>query len=165
LPPHHPTIAATVTVRLENNATQDAVVTQADQTALEAAADQARSRAAHHAAQRAAHAHHPQDNLDGWIRQARAIMRKHNIPGSYEGIKRNIIRESGGNPHAANNWDVNAQTGTPSQGLLQMIQPTFAQYHVKGTANELTDPVANIAAACNYAADRYGSIDHVNSAY
>ncbi|MER7410808.1 phage tail tape measure protein, partial [Streptomyces sp. NPDC006990] len=29
----------------------------------------------------------------------------------------------------------------------------------------LTDPVANIVAACNYAADRYGSMDNVDSAY
>ncbi|MYT22862.1 peptidoglycan-binding protein, partial [Streptomyces sp. SID7760] len=27
------------------------------------------------------------------------------------------------------------------------------------------DPVANITAACNYAAARYGSIDNVNGAY
>jgi len=105
------------------------------------------------------------NNLDGWIREARAIMQKHHIPGSYDGIKRNIIRESGGNPNIANNWDVNAQKGTPSKGLLQVIQPTFDKYHVEGTANKLTDPVANIVAACNYAADRYGSMDNVNSAY
>ncbi|MGW0908245.1 transglycosylase SLT domain-containing protein, partial [Streptomyces sp. NPDC002853] len=29
----------------------------------------------------------------------------------------------------------------------------------------LTDPVANITAAANYAADKYGSIDNVDSAY
>ncbi|MGW0997706.1 transglycosylase SLT domain-containing protein, partial [Streptomyces sp. NPDC002523] len=29
----------------------------------------------------------------------------------------------------------------------------------------ITDPVANITAAANYAAHRYGSIDNVNSAY
>ncbi|GAA2621625.1 transglycosylase SLT domain-containing protein [Streptomyces axinellae] len=105
------------------------------------------------------------DNLDGWIREARAIMKKHHIPGSYEGIKKNIIRESAGDPNAMNGWDVNAKKGTPSKGLLQVIQPTFDQYHVKGTADKLTDPVANIVAACNYAADRYGSMDKVNSAY
>ncbi|WP_369204957.1 transglycosylase SLT domain-containing protein [Streptomyces sp. PU-14G] len=105
------------------------------------------------------------DNLDGWIREAKAIMDKHDIPGSYAGIKRNIIRESAGDPNAVNNWDVNAQKGTPSRGLLQVIQPTFDQYHVKGTADKLTDPVANIVAACNYAADRYGSMDNVDSAY
>jgi hypothetical protein len=105
------------------------------------------------------------DNLDGWIHEAKNIMAKHNIPGSYDGIKRNIIRESGGNPNAANNWDVNAQKGTPSKGLLQTIQPTFDQFHVQGTSSKITDPVANIVAACNYAADKYGSMDNVNSAY
>jgi transglycosylase-like protein with SLT domain len=105
------------------------------------------------------------DNLDGWIREARSVMAKHNIPGSYDGIKRNIIRESGGNPNAQNNWDINAQKGTPSKGLLQTIQPTFDAYHVKGTPHKITDPVANIVAACNYAADKYGSMDNVDSAY
>lgn len=105
------------------------------------------------------------DNLDGWIKQARAVMKEEGIPGSYQGIKKNIMRESGGNPNAVNDWDVNAQKGTPSKGLLQTIEPTFDQYHVKGTKHDLTDPVANITAACNYAADKYGSMDNVNSAY
>ena len=105
------------------------------------------------------------DNLDGWIREARAIMAKHDIPGSYDGIKRNIIRESAGDPNAVNDWDINAKKGTPSKGLLQVIQPTFDRYHVEGTPDKLTDPVANIVAACNYAADRYGTMDNVDSAY
>lgn len=105
------------------------------------------------------------NNLDGWIREAKDIMKSKKIPGSYDGIKRNIMRESGGNPNISNDWDVNAQKGTPSKGLLQVIQPTFDQYHVKGTSKKLTDPVANIVAACNYAADRYGSMDNVDSAY
>lgn len=105
------------------------------------------------------------NNLDGWIREARSIMKKEGIPGSYEGIHRNIIRESGGNPNISNDWDINAKNGTPSKGLLQVIQPTFDAYHVKGTKDKLTDPVANIVAACNYAADRYGSMDNVDSAY
>ncbi|MFF4897798.1 transglycosylase SLT domain-containing protein [Streptomyces sp. NPDC001068] len=105
------------------------------------------------------------NNLDGWIKQSLQIMKSKGIPGSYDGLKRNIMRESGGNPSAQNNWDVNAQKGTPSKGLLQVIDPTFNAYHVKGTANSVTDPVANITAAANYAAHRYGSIDNVNSAY
>ncbi|MGR8008160.1 transglycosylase SLT domain-containing protein [Streptomyces hypolithicus] len=105
------------------------------------------------------------DNLDGWIRESLDIMKDKDIPGSYEGLHRNIIRESGGDPDAANNWDVNAQNGTPSKGLLQVIQPTFDAYHVSGTPQDLTDPVANITAAANYAADKYGSIDNVDSAY
>ncbi|MFS4092758.1 transglycosylase SLT domain-containing protein [Streptomyces sp. AF1A] len=105
------------------------------------------------------------NNLDGWIKQSLAIMKSKGIPGSYEGLKRNIMRESGGNPGAQNNWDINAQKGTPSKGLLQVIDPTFNAYHVSGTPNNITDPVANITAAANYAAHRYGSIDNVNSAY
>ncbi|MET9084766.1 transglycosylase SLT domain-containing protein [Streptomyces sp. NPDC004237] len=105
------------------------------------------------------------NNLDGWIRQALDIMNAKGIPGSYSGLHRNIIRESSGNPNAINNWDINAINGIPSKGLLQVIPPTFATYHVSGTSWNIYDPVANITAAANYAAHRYGSIDNVNSAY
>ncbi|MFD5447563.1 transglycosylase SLT domain-containing protein [Streptomyces sp. NPDC003470] len=105
------------------------------------------------------------DNLDGWIRESLDIMAQHGIPGTYDGIHRNIMRESSGNPLAINNWDINAVNGTPSKGLLQVIDPTFQAYHVAGTSWDSYDPVANITAACNYAADRYGSIDNVFSAY
>ncbi|GAB2945431.1 LysM peptidoglycan-binding domain-containing protein [Streptomyces heilongjiangensis] len=105
------------------------------------------------------------NNLDGWIRESLDIMARNGIPGSYDGIHRNIMRESSGNPQAINNWDSNAAAGTPSKGLLQVIDPTFAAYHVPGTAYDPFDPVANITAACNYAAARYGSIDNVFGAY
>ncbi|MET9017777.1 transglycosylase SLT domain-containing protein [Streptomyces olivaceoviridis] len=105
------------------------------------------------------------NNLDGWIKQSLAIMKAKGIPGTYEGLHRNIMRESSGNPNAQNNYDVNAKNGIPSKGLLQVIDPTFKAFHVAGTANSSTDPVANITAAANYAAHRYGSIDNVNSAY
>ncbi|WP_405680120.1 transglycosylase SLT domain-containing protein [Streptomyces sp. NBC_00868] len=105
------------------------------------------------------------NNLDGWIKEALFIMKKEGIPGTYAGIHKNIMRESSGNPMAINNWDINAQNGIPSKGLLQVIYPTFKTYHVKGTKFDQYDPVANIVAACNYAADRYGSMDNVNSAY
>lgn len=104
-------------------------------------------------------------SLDGWIRQALRVMRQHGIPGSYGAIHRNIMRESTGNPRAINDWDINAKRGTPSKGLLQVIDPTFKAYHVEGTSWDIYDPVANIVAACNYAAANYGSIDNVNSAY
>ncbi|MEU6773056.1 transglycosylase SLT domain-containing protein [Streptomyces sp. NPDC046759] len=141
----------------------------ADAAAKKAAQDRAAKEAASRSAQR------PQmelvaaktyaNNLDGWIRQALDIMKQHNIPGSYSGVHRNIIRESSGNPTAINNWDINAQNGIPSKGLLQVIDPTFRAYHVSGTSWNIYDPVANITAACNYAAHRYGSMDNVNSAY
>ncbi|MER5434222.1 transglycosylase SLT domain-containing protein [Streptomyces sp. NPDC002588] len=105
------------------------------------------------------------NNLDGWIRESLAIMAQKGIPGTYNGIYRNVIRESSGNPNAINLWDSNAAAGTPSKGLLQVIDPTFRAYHVDGTSWDPYDPVANITAACNYAAARYGSIDNVFGAY
>jgi hypothetical protein len=105
------------------------------------------------------------NNLDGWIRQSLDIMKRRGIPGSYNGLHRNIMRESSGNPMAINGWDINAINGIPSKGLLQVIQPTFNAYHVPGTSWNIYDPVANITAAANYAADKYGSMDNVNSAY
>ncbi|MFF1649213.1 transglycosylase SLT domain-containing protein [Streptomyces sp. NPDC058240] len=105
------------------------------------------------------------DDLDGWIKESLAVMAQHGIPGSYNGIHRNVMRESSGNRLAINKWDSNAAAGTPSKGLLQIIDPTFRAYHVPGTAMDSYDPVANITAACNYAAAKYGSIDNVSGAY
>jgi phage-related protein len=64
--------------------------------------------------------------------------------------------ESGGNPNAINLTDSNAAAGDPSRGLLQTIMSTFQAYHVAGTSNNIYDPLANIAAAINYARARYG---------
>ncbi|WP_433563376.1 transglycosylase SLT domain-containing protein [Nocardia sp. CA-151230] len=105
------------------------------------------------------------NDLNGWIQNALFVMGQHGIPGSYDGIFRNIQRESGGNPQAINLYDSNAAAGIPSKGLMQVIDPTFQAYHVDGTSWDIYDPVANITAACNYAAHRYGSIDNVFSAY
>lgn len=137
-----------------------------DAAKAKAEADAKKDRAAKEAASRSA-ARTPvfANNLDGWIKEALFIMKKEGIPGTYAGIHKNIMRESSGNPMAINNWDINAQNGIPSKGLLQVILPTFKAYHVKGTKFDQYDPVANIVAACNYAADRYGSMDNVNSAY
>lgn len=105
------------------------------------------------------------DDLSGWILEALNVMQERGIPGSYEGIHRTIMRESGGDPNAINLWDSNAARGIPSKGLMQVIDPTFLKYHVEGTSWDIFNPVANIVAACNYAADRYGTIDNVFSAY
>ncbi|MFE9612272.1 transglycosylase SLT domain-containing protein [Streptomyces sp. NPDC006012] len=128
-------------------------------------AQKAASRSAQRVHAQPAAAKKYRNNLDGWIRQSLDIMRAKGIPGSYSGLHRNIMRESSGNPNAINNWDINAINGIPSKGLLQVIPPTFRTYHVKGTSWNIYNPVANITAAANYAAHRYGSIDNVNSAY
>ncbi|WP_431987435.1 transglycosylase SLT domain-containing protein [Streptomyces griseoflavus] len=128
-------------------------------------AKEAASRSAEHAEANTSAPKSYGNHLDGWIRESLSIMKKHGIPGSYEGIHRNIMRESSGNPKAINLWDINARNGIPSKGLLQVIPPTFEAYHVPGTSKNIYDPVANITAACNYAADRYGTMDNVDSAY
>ncbi|MFE2280468.1 transglycosylase SLT domain-containing protein [Streptomyces sp. NPDC059454] len=155
----------------EEAAAQAAAKKEAAAAAAKAEAEKARQaeeaagRAAERATVKKAAPKTYSDTLDGWIRESLAIMEKHGIPGSYEGIHRNVIRESSGNPKAINLWDINAQNGIPSKGLLQVIPPTFEAYHVPGTSKNIYDPVANITAACNYAADKYGTMDNVDSAY
>ncbi|WP_109000172.1 transglycosylase SLT domain-containing protein [Streptomyces rishiriensis] len=128
-------------------------------------AQEAANRSAKRAAIKKAVVRHYADNLDGWIKHSLDIMKSKGIPGSYHGLHKNIMRESSGNPKAINDWDINAINGIPSKGLLQVIPPTFTAYHVSGTSWNIYDPIANITAAANYAADKYGSIDNVNSAY
>ncbi|MGW3782734.1 transglycosylase SLT domain-containing protein, partial [Streptomyces sp. NPDC005091] len=69
-------------------------------------------------------------NVDTWIKQSLEILHKQGIPATYEGIHKNLMRESSGNPNAINNWDSNAMKGIPSKGLMQVIDPTFNTYHV-----------------------------------
>lgn len=66
--------------------------------------------------------------------------------------------ESNGNPKAINNWDINAKNGTPSKGLLQVIDPTFRQYAMPGFNTNIYDPLSNILASIRYALSRYGSL-------
>jgi SLT domain-containing protein len=68
-----------------------------------------------------------------------------------------IQNESGGNPNAINNWDINAQRGDPSRGLMQTIGATFAAYALPGLGG-IFDPIANIVAGIRYILARYGSI-------
>lgn len=72
-------------------------------------------------------------------------------------VLRRMNQESGGNPAAINNWDVNAVNGTPSKGLMQVIDPTFAAHKDAGY-DDIWDPESNIRASMNYAINRYGSL-------
>lgn len=82
-----------------------------------------------------------------------------------EGLRTLIMRESGGNPRAVNNWDSNAAAGTPSKGLMQTIQPTFDRYRDKRLPNDIFHPIANIVAGMNYIHARYGSLRNVPQAH
>ena len=79
------------------------------------------------------------------------------LPASYAGLVLDQMQsESGGYQYAQNNTDINAQMGTPSKGLMQVIQPTFNMWHWPGTSWNIFDPLANIAAALNYSAHGKG---------
>ena len=66
--------------------------------------------------------------------------------------------ESGGNPNAINNWDINAVNGTPSKGLMQVIDPTFRTYAMPGYDKNIYDPLSNMLASIRYAVSTYGSL-------
>ncbi|WP_182101820.1 phage tail tape measure protein [Niallia taxi] len=67
--------------------------------------------------------------------------------------------ESGGNAKAINLWDINAKRGTPSKGLMQVIDPTFKAYAMPGYNSDIYDPMSNILASIRYAVSRYGSLE------
>ena len=103
------------------------------------------------------------NNLDGWIKQAVSILDANGTPTSYNAVYQAAMHESAGNPSAVNGWDSNAAKGTPSIGLLQVIQPTFNAFHLSGH-NNIYNPVDNIIAGARYAAATYGSLDNVVAA-
>ncbi|MEY9846657.1 hypothetical protein ABH940_003744 [Streptacidiphilus sp. BW17] len=97
----------------------------------------------------------------GWIAQAQSILAAHgdHVPPA-AAIAARAMTESSGNPSAENNWDSNAAAGTPSIGLLQVIQPTFDTYSLPGYSN-IWNPVDNIIAAVRYANARYGAFENI----
>jgi SLT domain-containing protein/phage-related protein len=91
------------------------------------------------------------------------VIRALKMEGQYsaENVKRTLYQmqtESGGNPRAINKWDSNAKKGTPSKGLMQVIDPTFRAYARKGYNKNIYDPLSNILASIRYAVSRYGSL-------
>ncbi|MCX5535427.1 transglycosylase SLT domain-containing protein [Streptomyces sp. NBC_00006] len=88
---------------------------------------------------------------------SRVLAELHQSQSNIDNVMRAINKESGGNPRVVNNWDSNARRGTPSKGLLQVIDPTFKAYAGKYKNRSIFDPYANIYAAINYAMHTYGS--------
>lgn len=91
------------------------------------------------------------------------VIRALKMEGLYnaENVKRTLYQmqtESGGNPKAINLWDSNAKKGTPSKGLMQVIDPTFKAYARAGYNKNIYDPLSNILASVRYATARYGSL-------
>lgn len=80
-------------------------------------------------------------------------------PNRLSALLRRMKQESGFNPRAVNNWDSNAKRGTPSKGLMQVIQPTFDAYRDKKLSSDIFDPLANIVASIRYTLSRYGDLE------
>lgn len=78
--------------------------------------------------------------------------------GNLNALLNQMRTESNGNPNAINLWDPNAMKGTPSKGLLQVIDPTFRQYAMPGYNSNIYDPLSNILASIRYALATYGSL-------
>ena len=92
----------------------------------------------------------------GTVKQALSML---GLPASLdEPTLRRMQQESGGNPNAINLTDINAQNGTPSKGLMQVIDPTFLAHKMAGYDN-IWAPLDNILASLRYAQSRYGSVE------
>jgi tape measure domain-containing protein len=96
--------------------------------------------------------------LADWIKSA--LKATHQPQSLLAGLIRAAKAESGGNPRAVNNWDINAKLGHPSKGLFQTIDSTFQAYKLKGHGN-IYNPVDNAIAAIRYMIARYGSVENV----
>ena len=87
-----------------------------------------------------------------------ALARVHQPASLLDVVLRRMNQESSGDVKAINLWDANAKNGTPSKGLMQLIDPTFAAYRDKGLPNDIWNPMANVTASMRYAIARYGSL-------
>ena len=92
-----------------------------------------------------------------WAGLMQAVLAHFGIPQLFGTFMTQMQTESGGNPRAINLWDSNAKAGIPSQGLMQVIPPTFAAYAGPYRSRGIMDPLANIYAAVAYAISRYGA--------
>lgn len=100
----------------------------------------------------------PGGGVQQWDGMVRRILREKGYDESLAPtVLRRMQQESGGNPDAINNWDINAQNGQNSRGLMQIIPSTFEAHKDPGFDN-IYDPEANIRASMNYAVSRYGSL-------
>ena len=101
--------------------------------------------------------------LHWWICSAEHALEQHGVSRGLLSTSAAYIvveHESGGNPHAYNGWDSNAAAGHPSEGIAQVIGPTFHAYALPGHHN-IWNPVDNMIAAFRYAISRYGSMNNI----
>ncbi|MBF6333319.1 transglycosylase SLT domain-containing protein [Nocardia transvalensis] len=100
------------------------------------------------------------EGVQRWREVALEALRRTNTSESYvDLLLYQMQTESGGDQYAINLWDSNAQRGTPSKGLMQVIDPTFHRYRDPTLSDDIYDPLANIVAAINYSKAAYPSLE------
>lgn len=100
------------------------------------------------------------DGVERWRPVVHEVLQALGHPLSKDEITlRRMMQESSGNPGAINLDDSNAAKGTPSKGLMQVIDPTFQDYRDPRYPNDIWNPHANIAASMRYAMATYGSLE------
>lgn len=102
----------------------------------------------------------PSGGVEQWRAVATQALRITNqlSDANINALLNQMKHESGGNPNAINNWDINAKNGTPSKGLMQVIDPTFRAYSLAPYNTNIYDPLSNMIAAIRYTVSRYGSL-------
>lgn len=102
-------------------------------------------------------------NVQEWTPAATEALRRAGYDSSVlPAMLEQISIESNGDPGAVNNWDDNAMKGTPSGGLLQVIEPTYRGMRnrypeaFEGLPDNRLDPVTNMTAALLWTKTKYG---------
>lgn len=94
----------------------------------------------------------PGSGVNRWIPMIKETARRmgvHLTPAGLNAVLARIRQESNGDPNAINLWDINAQMGHPSQGILQYIQPTLNQWVPRGVKPVLKSGYAQLMALFN----------------
>lgn len=92
-----------------------------------------------------------------WIAAGLRLAGQRATPGAISTLFGRVMQESRGDPNAINKWDINAQRGDPSIGLLQTTGSTFRRYAVRGHTS-IRNPIDNVAAAVRYMLATYGHL-------
>lgn len=102
----------------------------------------------------------PSGGVEQWRELAKKAlqMTKQFSEDNLNALLKQMQHESGGNPYAINNWDSNAKKGTPSKGLMQVIDSTFKANALEGYNSDIYDPLSNMLASIRYTVSRYGSL-------
>ncbi len=109
--------------------------------------------------------------VDQWVPMMDRVIAAKGLPVAYiEPIMAaQMSHESSGNPAAINNYDINAQNGDPSKGLLQFTGATFRRFADPGFNSNIWDPESQMRAFLNYVPATYGDFSYLtkigNGAY